>query len=171
VLRAKTRPGRKSAAARVSLLAFGPAAGPVAPAAFPVALMAKISRDELKTILTFGVHIAKLDRNFDVWERKILARFAAAMKLTDQERESLAKAQLSLSKGLQSLDTDDSRQLLVKVLCAVAHVDGKANEDELEFIQKVAMRMKGQVFVLPREDWGRYEGEVFSTLDALAKTG
>ena len=128
--------------------------------------MAKISRNELKTILMFGVHIAKLDSKFDVWERKILARFATAIRLTDQERGALAKERISLIRGLNSLQSDDARNLLVKVLCAVAHVDGKASESELEFIEKVVVKLKGQVFILPREDWGRYENEVFTTIEA-----
>jgi len=130
--------------------------------------MATISRDELMTILMFGVHIAKLDRNFDVWERKILSRFAAAMHLSEKERGALAHQRTSLIKGLQSLESDDARNLLVKLLCAVAHVDGMASETELEFIEKVVVKLKGQVFILPREEWGRYEKEVFTTLDSIA---
>jgi tellurite resistance protein len=133
--------------------------------------MAKISRDELMTILMFGVHIAKLDSNFDVWERKILARFAAAMRLSDKERGALAHQRISLSKGLHSLESGDARNLLVKVLCAVAHVDGKASELELEFIEKVVVKLKGQVFILPREDWGRYEAEVFTTIESIQHPG
>ena len=131
--------------------------------------MATISRDELKTILMFGVHIAKLDSQFDVWERKILARFATSIRLTDQERGTLAKERISLVKGLNSLQSGDARNLLVKVLCAVANVDGKASASELAFIEKVIVKLKGQVFVLPREEWGRYEQEVFTTLESIAR--
>jgi len=129
--------------------------------------MSSISRNELKTILLFGVHIAKLDKNFDIWERKILSRFATAIKLSDSERQSLGKQRFSLGKGLQELESDDARQLLVKLMCAVSFVDGSASDQELDFIERVVTKLKSQVFILPRDDWGRYEKEVFKTIEDM----
>jgi uncharacterized tellurite resistance protein B-like protein len=129
--------------------------------------MSSISRDELKTILAFGVHIAKLDKKFAVWERKILARFAEAMKLSEEERRTLAHQRFSLSQGLDAIGSDEARVLLVKLMCAVSFVDGSASDANMEFIERVVARLKSQVFILPREEWGRYEKEVFNTLDEL----
>lgn len=129
--------------------------------------MAAITREELKTILLFGVHIAKLDKNFDIWERKILSRFAAAMKLSDEERKKLGQQRFSLGKGLGALESSAARQLLVKLMCAVSFVDGSASDQELDFIERVVTKLKSQVFILPREDWGRYEKEVFKTLEEI----
>ena len=129
--------------------------------------MPAISREELKTILAFGVHIARLDKKFDIWERKILSRFASAMKLSEEERRKLATERISLGQGLNALSSDQARFLLVKLMCAVSFVDGSASDDELGFIERVVTRLKSQVFILPREEWGRYEKEVFKTLEEL----
>lgn len=129
--------------------------------------MSAISRDELKTILAFGVHIAKLDKNFDIWERKILAHYAEAMQLSPEERQALVTQRFSLGKGLNALTSDEARVLLVKLMCAVSFVDGTASDLELEFIERVVTKLKSQVFILPREEWGRYEKEVFKTLEDL----
>jgi len=129
--------------------------------------MSAISREELLTIMLFGLHIAKIDNNMDVWERKMLVRFAEAIHLTDEERVGLSKGGVSLSEKMKNLNTIESRQLLVKMLCAVCFADGAANAHELGFIEKVVSKLGSEVFVLPREEWGLYEGEVFKTLQAL----
>ena len=126
--------------------------------------MSDISRDELKTILLFAVHIAKIDDDFDPWEKKILRRFATEMGLTDEEKQELAQTKVSLVKSLRNLKSADSNHLLIKTLCAVSFVDGAATGDELEFIEKVVVKLETQVFILPREEWGQYEDEVFNTL-------
>ena len=74
----------------------------------------------------------------------------------------------SLGKGLASLTSDEGQQLLVKTLCAVAHVDGVASGEEIEFIERVIVKLKAQVFVYGREEWGKYEKEVFETLEQVA---
>ena len=130
--------------------------------------MSAISRDELKTILLFGVHIAKVDQKFDVWERKILARIAESLSLSDAEKQAMTREDFSLGKGLASLTSDEGQQLLVKTLCAVAHVDGVASGEEIEFIERVIVKLKAQVFVYGREEWGKYEKEVFETLKQVA---
>jgi hypothetical protein len=89
------------------------------------------------------------------------------MKLSDSERKHLGKERFSLGKGLHQLQSDEARQLLVKLMCAVSFVDGSASDDELEFIERVLTRLKSQVFILPRDEWGRYEKEVFSALTEL----
>ncbi len=130
--------------------------------------MSDINREDLKIILLFGIHIAKIDGDFDVWERRILARMADAMKLTDGEKQNLVGETLSLSAGLRQLSSPEARSLLLKVLCAVSNADGTAHETELEFISKVIEKLGSAVFVLSRSEWGVYEGEVFETLAKIA---
>lgn len=125
-----------------------------------------LTRDNLKTILQFGIHIAKVDGDFAVWEKKVLARFADAMQITEEERAQMVAQELSLAKGLSSLSDREARQLLIKVLCAVAHSDGATHPAELEFINKVLQQLGGQLFVLSKDEWGSYEQEV---LDAIGE--
>lgn len=125
-----------------------------------------VTRGDLKTILQFGIHIAKVDGDFAVWEKQVLARFAAAMHLTEEEKAQMAGQDLSLARGLSSITGQEARQLLLKTLCAVAHSDGQAHPAELEFINKVIQQLGGQLFVLSKDEWGSYEQEV---LDAIGE--
>lgn len=127
--------------------------------------MSSLTRDDLKTILKFGVHIAKIDQDFAVWEKRVLARFAEAMKLTEDEKTAMVREEISLAQGLGALSGQDAKQLLVKTLCAVAQSDGIPHEAEVEFIHKVIGRLGAQVFVLSKDEWGTYEKEV---LEAIA---
>jgi len=129
--------------------------------------MSDITRQDLLTVMLFATHIAKLDSDFDPWEKKMLVRFAETIKLTDEERASLGKGGQSLGQSLQSISSGNALQLLIKMLCAVCYVDGTANKDELDFIEKVISKLGSPVFVLPREEWGEYEDEVFEILNSL----
>lgn len=128
--------------------------------------MGAISRDELKTIIRFGIHIARIDGNFDAFEKRVLKRFADTMGLTQPERDELLKGEASLATGLKALQTKEAKNLLLKSLCAIAHADGTANKEELEFIQKVIGKISDSVFVDAREEWGRYEDEVVKIIQA-----
>lgn len=130
-----------------------------------------LTRDNLKTILQFGIHIAKVDGEFVVWEKQVLARFAEAMRLTDAERAQMVGQELSLASGLNSLTDQDARQLLVKTLCAVAHSDGVSHPSELDFINKVIQQIGSQLFVLPKDEWGSYEQEVMDAIHAVMDSG
>jgi tellurite resistance protein len=132
--------------------------------------MSSLTRNDLRTILRFGIHIAKIDGDFAVWEKKVLARFAEAMKLTEAEKTAMVRENLSLSQGLGSLSGRDAQQLLLKVLCSVAHSDKVSHPKELDFIQKVLQRLGGQIFVLSKDEWGTYEKEVLATLSEVAAT-
>lgn len=129
--------------------------------------MAAINRQDLKTILLFATHVAKVDNEFALQEKELLQKFAEAIKLTPQERTELLKQEASLSEGLNHLSSKDAKQLLVKTLCAVSHSDGKAVKAEIDFIQKVIEHFGDSVFVLPRDEWGKYEAEVLKTLGTL----
>ena len=133
--------------------------------------MSRLTRDDLKTILQFGIHIAKVDGDFAVWEKKVLARFADAMKLTEPERAQMVGENLRLAQGLASLSSAEAKHLLLKTLCAVAHSDGVPHEAEVDFIQKVMQRLGGQIFILSKDEWGTYEKEVIKTIkEVMAAT-
>lgn len=126
--------------------------------------MSAISREDLRTILLFGIHISKVDNNFDVWEKQILKRFSDAINLSEEERGDIANREVSLRKGLDSLTSAEARNLLIKTLCAVSYADGSTHPSELDFIEKVITRAGATVMVLPREEWGLYEKEIFEDL-------
>lgn len=133
--------------------------------------MISLTRDDLKIILKFGVHIAKIDNDFAVWEKKVLARIADAMQLTDDERGAMVNEDVSLAQGLDSLSSVDAQNLLLKTLCAVAHSDGIPHEAELDFISKVMQRLEGQRFILSKDEWGAYEQEVLDTIADAVEQG
>jgi tellurite resistance protein len=120
----------------------------------------------LKTIIRFGIHLARIDNDFAAFEKKILRRFSDTMGLTQADRDELLKGEASLATGLKGLASKESKNLLVKTLCAIAHADGTANKEELDFIQKVIAKFSDSVFVYPREEWGMYEEEVVKIIEA-----
>ena len=127
--------------------------------------MTDYTRDDLKIILSFGVHLAKLDKVFDPFEKKVLGRFADAMNLEATEKSQLLQREVSLGEGLRSLSGQSARILLLKTLCAVSHSDGESSSEEMEFIEHVIETIGSQVFVLPRAEWGVYEDEVLSAFN------
>ena len=130
--------------------------------------MSELTREDCIIILQFGIHIAKIDGDFDVWEKKVLKRFADAMGLTEQEKTEMLNKTISLAHGLEKLSSIEARSLLLKTLCAVSDSDGEAHETEIEFINKVIEKLGSQVFVLPRSEWKVYQDEVISTLQSMA---
>lgn len=129
--------------------------------------MSAITRQDLKTILLFATHVAKVDNEFVVQEKELLTKLADAIKLTPQERSDMVGKDASLSDGLNQLSSNEAKQLLVKALCAVSYSDGKAVKVEVDFIQKVIEHFGDSVFVLPKEEWGKYEAEVMKVLTTL----
>ena len=51
--------------------------------------MSDVTRQDLKTILLCAIHLAKVDNEFHLMEKKILRRFSEAMGLQESEREEL----------------------------------------------------------------------------------
>ena len=133
--------------------------------------MVAITQQDLKVILLFGIHIARIDGEIAPFERKMLARFADAMKLTQEDRAGLLNQKFSLADGLKQLKNTESKQLLLKTLCAIAHCDGDTADVEVDFINKVTEKMGTAVFILSRSEWGRYEEEVFSDIKAIKDAG
>jgi len=126
--------------------------------------MGQITREDLKIILKFGIHLARVDANFHLEEKKVLKRFSEAIHITDEEREELM-ADASLQHGLDELASDSAKELLLKTLCAVAYVDGKTTPEEVAFVEKVLGKFEGLSFLLPKEEWGAYEAEIFEIIE------
>lgn len=127
--------------------------------------MGRVSRQDLKTILLCGIHLAKLDGDFHFLEKKFLRRFSEAINLADGERDELLTMAGSLADNLGMLTTEYAKELLVMTLCAVSHVDGNSSDDELVFIDKVRETMKITFEVPPKEEWGTYEEAVFDVIE------
>lgn len=127
--------------------------------------MDDISRQDLKTILVFAIHLAKVDSNFHMMEKKILKRFSDSMNLQDDEREELVAMGGSLAEDADALSSNSAKELLLKTLCAVSFVDGNTSPEEVDFIQKVQAKL-GIDYPLPaKEEWGAYEEEVFAIIE------
>lgn len=129
--------------------------------------MGDITREDLKIILLFALHMARVDEVFDVSEKKLLARFVELAHLSEEERTGLADAGRSLSHGLDSLSSDAARDLLVKTLCAIASADGLMHSSEQAFMDKVEGVVGGTQQLPPFEQWESMEGEVLAILGNL----
>ena len=128
--------------------------------------MSAVSREDFKRILLFCVHLAKVDQDFSFPEKKLLSRFAEALKLGETERAELLASEFSLVEGLKELVSKEARELLVKCLCLVSYADGTLDKEEVAFIEKVMRSIDQTIFILPKEEWGNYESEVFSVVQA-----
>jgi len=49
----------------------------------------------------------------------------------------------------------------------VSYADGVTKPEEVDFIEKVFARAGGTIMVLPRDEWGIYEKELFEELANL----
>ena len=129
--------------------------------------MSAVSREDFKRILLFCVHLAKVDQDFSFPEKKLLSRFAEALKLEEAERAELLQSKFSLVEGLKELESKEARELLVKCLCLVSYADGTLDDEEVAFIEKVLRSVDQTIFILPKEEWGNYETEVFAAVEAV----
>ena len=128
--------------------------------------MSAVSREEFKLILLFCVHLAKIDEDFSFPEKKLLSRFTETLKLAEAERAVLLEGEFSLVEGLKNLASEGAREMLVKCLCLVSYADGVHHPEEVAFIEKVMRSINQTIFILPKEEWGNYESEVFSAVEA-----
>ena len=129
--------------------------------------MSDVTRQDLKAILLCAIHLAKVDHDFSLVEKKMLRRFADIIGLEEAEREELVAMGGSLASDVDALSSTDAMELLIKTLCAVSFVDGTTSPEEIEFIEKVLVRTKIDFPVPPKEDWDIYEEEVFTSLKAI----
>ena len=64
-----------------------------------------VTREDLLTALCIGVHVAKVDRNFDETEKRILSELADLIKLTDDEKERLVNREATLAELIDRLSS------------------------------------------------------------------
>ncbi len=129
--------------------------------------MSDITRQDLKTILRFCIHLSRIDDVFHETEKNVLRKFSETIGLSEEERSELMGGDASLGGGLDSLSSEEAKELLMKSLCAVSYVDGQTSRPEVEFIERILARFNKSFFLLPKEDWGQYEDEVFNILDQV----
>lgn len=126
--------------------------------------MADFTRDDLHTILAFGLHVARVDNDFAALEKNVLRHYVEMIGMSEEERAALAAQPVRLSEGLAHLSGTEARTLLIKTLCAVAFSDGVPHENELDFIQRVNHQVGRPLELKPWEEWGAYEEEVLAAL-------
>ena len=126
-----------------------------------------ITRQDLKAILIFSVHLAKVDSDFSFHEKRMLRQIADIIGLEAAEREELVAMGGSLASDVDALSSTDAMELLIKTLCTVSYVDGNTTPDEIEFIEKVLVRTGIDYPIPPKEEWGIYEAQVFEALEAI----
>jgi len=129
--------------------------------------MADLTRDDLKTILVFALHVARVDDNLAGIEKTILGRYIEVTHLDENERRELAQQSHSLSHDIDGLSGPDAGSLLVKTICAVAHADGIKHAMEDSFIRKVNAQLGNVVPLPPFDEWGDFADEVLAILANL----
>lgn len=129
--------------------------------------MNNVTRQDLKAILLCALHLAKVDNDFSLLEKKMIRRFADTIGLQESEREELVTMGGSLASDVDALSSTDAMELLIKTLCAVSFVDGTTSPEEIEFIQKVLVRTRIDFPIPPKESWDMYADEVFTSLKAI----
>ena len=126
--------------------------------------MGSISREDLRIILAFALHTAKVDNEFAQSEKVVIKHYLDLIHLSEAERKDLASQQLSLSEALGHLSSQAAKELLVKTICAVAHSDGVMRESETEFVRRVNHQLHTAMTLLPQDRWGEYESEIVKIL-------
>ena len=129
--------------------------------------MSEINKGDLKTILSLALHLARVDEDLAEFEQEILDRFAEVIGLSDDEKAALADKPVQLTDQLEELSGGESKEFLVKTLCAVAYSDGIQHEAEIEFIRKVNTALGEPLDLLPWADWESYVLEVIETLGTV----
>ena len=129
--------------------------------------MADITRQDIRIILAFALHVAKVDHDLATSEKAVLKHYLETGQISKDEMVDLARKEHSLSGDLLLLSGPDAGELLLKTLCAVAHSDGVMKESETEFIQRVAQQLNSTLTLLPQDRWGEYENEVLNSLRSL----
>ncbi len=131
----------------------------------PVAVTPReVTMSDLRNILMIGIHLAKVDKDFDWEEARILNKINDIIQLTKEEKQELLHEGFNVMEGLDALVTAKARTLLVKFLCAIAHADQVLQGSEVEFINKVNAQFSNLVTMKPVDAWHEYEAEVTDIL-------
>ena len=124
----------------------------------------EVTMSDLRNILMVGIHLAKVDKDFDWEEARILNKINDIIQLTKEEKKELLHEGFNVMEGLDALVTAKARRLLVKFLCAIAHSDQVLQGSEVEFINKVNAQFGNLVSMKPVDAWHEYEEEVTDIL-------
>ena len=131
----------------------------------PVAVTPReVTMSDLRNILMIGIHLAKVDKDFDWEEARILNKINDIIQLTKEEKQELLHEGFNVMEGLDALVTAKARRLLVKFLCAIAHADQVLQGSEVEFINKVNGQFGNLVTMKPLDAWNEYEVKVTDIL-------
>ena len=130
--------------------------------------MGSINKDDLKTILSFALHVARVDFELAPMEKNVIKRFIDMAHIDHNEIEDLTHHEFSLAEGLQSLSSNEAKVLLIKTMCAVAFSDGKNRDEENTFIYKVNRQLGDLVDLGEWDDWSSYEGDVIEVLNTIS---
>jgi len=130
--------------------------------------MSKITREDLRAILTFALHTAKVDHDFAQSEKAVIKKYLDLIHLSHEERQTMSHQNRSLSEMLDQLSSTDAKTLLVKTICAVAHSDGVMVDSETDFVKRVNKQLQTGMTLLPQDRWGEYETEVMQALKQLS---
>ncbi len=98
-----------------------------------------LARQEFLDILILARHMAGADGELHPMEKKVLHALFKAMDITPEESSAM-RSNLSVSKAIRDLKSEEAKNVLIDVLVLVASADGKFEEDERIFISKVMHR-------------------------------
>jgi uncharacterized tellurite resistance protein B-like protein len=96
-----------------------------------------ISRDETLAMVGLAIHLANVDLDLDTQEKRLLHFICRKIELTNEEIEKIKKQAISLSNLVDTVQSPDSRQLLVSLLALMAVTDHVLQDNEVSFIQKI----------------------------------
>jgi uncharacterized tellurite resistance protein B-like protein len=96
-----------------------------------------ISRDETLAMVGLAIHLANVDLELYTHEKRLLHFICRKIELTNEEIEKIKKQAISLSNLVDTVQSPDSRQLLVSLLALMAVTDHVLQDNEVSFIQKI----------------------------------
>jgi uncharacterized tellurite resistance protein B-like protein len=96
-----------------------------------------ISRDETLAMVGLAIHLANVDLDLEIQEKRLLHFICRKIELTAEEIEKIKEEAISLHKLVSNIQSPDARQLLVSLLALMAVTDHVLEANELSFIQKV----------------------------------
>ena len=99
-----------------------------------------ISRDELVNVLTVVSFLAHAEREMHAAEKKVLIAAFKAASITPEEQEQM-KANTSLEKMLEHIQSVEAKHALVELMALVAASDSEFEDEERVIIKKIMKRI------------------------------
>lgn len=128
----------------------------------------EIYRSDLKIILAFGLHLCRAEGRISLTEKSLTGRLLKKLRLSESEKKAVSGKDFSLSEGLAGLTGEHAKEMLIDFLSAVSAVDGRRDEAEVRFVEKVHSQLGGQTRLPPAQDWGASEARADALLDGIA---